>query len=59
MLKHIKAFLNVQFKIEEVEDDVYSEDSSDEEPENEESKGSSLIDGESDGFQSESASVKP
>ena len=27
MLKHIKAFLNVQFKIEEVEDDVYSSDS--------------------------------
>jgi len=30
MLKHIKAFLNVQFKIEEVEDDVYSDDSSEE-----------------------------
>ena len=27
MLKHIKQFINVQFKIEEVEDDVYSEDS--------------------------------
>ena len=26
MLKHIKQFVNVQFKIEEVEDDVYSED---------------------------------
>lgn len=33
MLKHIKAFLNVQFKITEVEDDVYSE--SDSESENE------------------------
>ena len=29
MLKNIKAFINVQFKIEEVEDDVYSDDSSD------------------------------
>ena len=36
MLKNIKAFINVQFKIEEVEDDVYSESSSEEE---EESKG--------------------
>jgi len=31
MLKHIKAFLNVQFKIEECEDDVYSSDSDSEE----------------------------
>jgi hypothetical protein len=31
MLKHIKQFFNVQFKIEEVEDDVYSESSSEEE----------------------------
>ena len=38
MLKNIKAFINVQFKIEEVEDDVYSESSSEEEEE-EESKG--------------------
>jgi len=51
MLKHIKQFVNVQFKIEEVEDDVYSEDEdSDEE---EESKG----DGE-DEEMSESASEK-
>jgi RNA 3'-terminal phosphate cyclase len=33
MLKHIKQFVNVQFKIEEVEDDVYSEDSDDDEEE--------------------------
>jgi len=33
MLKHIKSFLNVQFKIAEVEDDIYSESSSDEEEE--------------------------
>ena len=51
MLKHIKQFVNVQFKIEEVEDDVYSEDSdSDDE---EEVKG----DGE-DEEMSESASEK-
>jgi hypothetical protein len=31
MLKHIKAFLNVQFKISEVEDDVYSDSDSEEE----------------------------
>ena len=35
MLKHIKAFLNVQFKISEVEDDVYSSDSESEEEEEE------------------------
>jgi len=58
MLKHIKAFLNVQFKIEEVEDDVYSDDSSEEEPEIEESKGSHLED-KSDEVLSESASEKP
>ena len=50
MLKHIKQFVNVQFKIEEVEDDVYSEDSDDDE---EEVKG----DGE-DEEMSESASEK-
>jgi|LauGreDrversion4_2_1035121.scaffolds.fasta_scaffold302733_1 hypothetical protein len=33
MLRHIKAFINVSFKITEVEDDVYSS-SSDEEEEN-------------------------
>jgi RNA 3'-terminal phosphate cyclase len=49
MLKHIKQFVNVQFKIEEVEDDVYSEDSDDDE----EVKG----DGE-DEEMSESASEK-
>jgi len=49
MLKHIKQFVNVQFKIEEVEDDVYSED----EDSDEESKG----DGE-DEEMSESASEK-
>ena len=49
MLKHIKQFINVQFKIEEVEDDVYSEDSEDED---EEVKG----DGEDE--MSESASEK-
>ena len=38
MLKHIKQFINVQFKIEEVEDDVYSEDS-DEDEDVEEVKG--------------------
>jgi hypothetical protein len=48
MLKHIKAFLNVQFKIEEVEDDVYSESESEEEEE--ESKGED---------DSESASEQP
>jgi hypothetical protein len=52
MLKHIKQFINVQFKIEEVEDDVYSEDSDDEDEE-EEVKG----DGEDDEM-SESASEK-
>ena len=31
MLKNIKAFVNVQFKITEVEDDVYSSDDSEEE----------------------------
>jgi RNA 3'-terminal phosphate cyclase-like protein len=35
MLKNIKKFLNVQFKIEEVEDDVYSESSEGEEEEKE------------------------
>jgi hypothetical protein len=39
MLKHIKAFLNVQFKISEVEDDVYSSDS-ESENEDEEEEGS-------------------
>ena len=45
MLKHIKAFVNVQFKIEEVEDDVYSEDEEDEEggSQEEEEKGESQI----------------
>lgn len=50
MLKHIKQFVNVQFKIEEVEDDVYSED---EDSDDEEVKG----DGE-DEEMSESASEK-
>ena len=40
MLKNIKAFINVQFKISEVEDDVYSSSESEEdEQEQEESKG--------------------
>lgn len=39
MLKNIKAFINVQFKIEEVEDDVYSSSESEGEDDNEESKG--------------------
>ena len=38
MLKNIKAFINVQFKISEVEDDVYSSSDSEDE-EQEESKG--------------------
>ena len=38
MLKNIKAFINVQFKITEVEDDVYSSSESEDE-EMEESKG--------------------
>ena len=38
MLKNIKAFINVQFKISEVEDDVYSSsESEDDEQEQEES----------------------
>ena len=45
MLKHIKAFLNVQFKISEVEDDVYSSDSEsegeEEEPEGDQEEKSS------------------
>jgi hypothetical protein len=40
MLKHIKSFLNVQFKIAEVEDDVYSESSSEEEEEEDKNDGS-------------------
>jgi RNA 3'-terminal phosphate cyclase-like protein len=53
MLKHIKSFLNVQFKIEEVEDDVYSDSDEEEEEENEE-------DGESEMDEnSESVSEKP
>lgn len=38
MLKHIKAFLNVQFKITEVEDDVYSESDSESDEDDEEEK---------------------
>jgi hypothetical protein len=38
MLKNIKKFLNVQFKIAEVEDDVYSESSEEEEEEVKESE---------------------
>ena len=53
MLKHIKQFINVQFKIEEVEDDVYSEDSEDEE----EDKG--VVDEDGEDEISESASQKP
>jgi hypothetical protein len=53
MLKHIKQFINVQFKIEEVEDDVYSDDSEDEE----EDKANVDEDGEDE--MSESASEKP
>jgi hypothetical protein len=39
MLKNIKAFINVQFKISEVEDDVYSSSESEDEVMEEESKG--------------------
>ena len=39
MLKNIKAFINVQFKISEVEDDVYSSSESEDEEQEEESKG--------------------
>ena len=44
MLKNIKAFINVQFKIEEVEDDVYSDDSSDDDKaEGDEESDSGLV----------------
>ena len=39
MLKNIKAFINVQFKISEVEDDIYSSSESEDEEQEEESKG--------------------
>jgi hypothetical protein len=32
MLRHLKTFFNISFKIKECEDDVYSSDSSDSEP---------------------------
>ncbi len=38
MLQNVKKFFNVQFKIEEVEDDVYSESESEEEEKEEESE---------------------
>ena len=58
MLKNIKAFINVQFKIEEVEDDVYSSSDSEEE-DKEESKGDQESDDSSDIIKPKDAKKAP